>query len=82
MVLGSIVGINGATNSVNVGIGITTPQSPLHLHTTTQSHTQLQLTNASTGGLVSDGLLVASAIAGNGEAGIVNQEDANLYLVS
>ncbi|MFN8324849.1 MAG: tail fiber domain-containing protein [Flavobacteriaceae bacterium] len=82
MVLGSIVGINGALNSVNVGIGITTPQSPLHLHTTTQSHTQLQLTNASTGGLVSDGLLVASAIAGNGEAGIVNQEDANLYLES
>lgn len=82
LVLGSITGVNGATSSVNVGIGTTTPQSSLHLNTTTLSHTQLQLTNATTGSLVSDGLLVASAIAGNGEAGIVNQEDANLYLES
>jgi len=31
MVLGSISGINGATNNVNVGIGTTTPKARLHI---------------------------------------------------
>jgi hypothetical protein len=32
MVLGSINGVNGASSSVNVGIGTATPLAPLHIH--------------------------------------------------
>ncbi len=31
LVLGSVVGVNGATNTVNVGIGVNTPTSNLHI---------------------------------------------------
>ena len=82
LVLGSISGVNGATSSVNVGIGITTPQSHLHLNTIAEALTKLQFTNAVTGTTALDGLIVANSISGNGEAGIVNFEDANMYLES
>jgi len=81
LVLGSVNGVNGATSSVKVGIGITTPQNPLHLHTSTEGQTFLQFTNADTGVTSSDGLVIGNKI-GTQEAGIVNFEDANLYLES
>ncbi len=81
LVLGSVNGVNGATSSVKVGIGITTPQNLLHLHTSTEGQTFLQFTNASTGVTSSDGLVIGNNV-GSQEAGIVNFEDANMYLES
>ncbi|HRG17477.1 MAG TPA: tail fiber domain-containing protein [Flavobacterium lutivivi] len=81
LVLGSVNGVNGATSSVKVGIGITTPQNLLHLHTSTEGQTFLQFTNASTGVTSSDGLVIGNNV-GTQEAGIVNFEDANMYLES
>ncbi len=81
LVLGSVNGVNGATSSVKVGIGITTPQNLLHLHTSTEGQTFLQFTNASTGVTSSDGLVIGNNV-GTQEARIVNFEDANMYLES
>lgn len=63
------------------GIGISTPQNLLHLHTSTEAQTFLQFTNATTGSTSTDGLVIGNIIATR-EAGIVNSEDANMYLES
>ncbi|MBL0012985.1 MAG: tail fiber domain-containing protein [Flavobacterium sp.] len=51
MVLGSINGVNGATSSVNVGIGVTIPTRKLHIEENTTSTTvgQLYLQQSGTG---------------------------------
>ena len=38
MVLGSAAGLNGATNSVNVGIGTVLPAAPLHIKQTSETY--------------------------------------------
>jgi hypothetical protein len=55
MVLGSVAGMNGATNSVNVGIGVTAPVAKLQAYTAPNA-TKTQLTQ----GLLSSGLLVTT----------------------
>jgi hypothetical protein len=67
-------GTNAFYNNGNVGIGINTPQNRLHVHNTevtAGSPSNLQLTNASSGTTVGDGLLLTlnSTIADYGLMG-------------
>ena len=48
LVLGSIAGVNGASASVNVGIGTTTPTRPLHIVTSAQQ--VVEISSSNTGG--------------------------------
>ena len=60
----------------NIGIGITTPVTPLHIHTTS-GNTTLHLTNATTGTTISDGFSLVSEITSN-DAFVIQRENANL----
>ena len=59
-----------------VGVGVTSPVTPLHIHTTS-GNTTLHLTNATTGTTISDGFSLVSEITSN-DAFIVQRENANL----
>lgn len=64
----------------NIGIGIETPQSRLHLHQNVVNGdpaSQVQLTNSNTGSLSSDGLLMDFTGA---TASIINRENGNFTL--
>lgn len=66
----------------NVGIGIETPKSRLHLHqdlTNSDPASEIQLTNSNTGSLASDGLLMGFTGA---NASIINRENGNLIIGS
>lgn len=73
-----------ATNLFNqgttIGIGITSPNTMLHIHTTSITNNRIQLTNASTGSLATDGLLFGN---GNtvqpGVAHLIQQENKPLW---
>jgi len=85
MVLGSITGINDATASTNVGIGVTTPQNRLHLSSVNNTETFLQITNESgTGQTATDGLRIGlpATSATNLEAQINQRENDRLSLYS
>lgn len=65
-------------NGTNVGIGTTTPQGDLHIHSST-TESVIQLTNASTGSALSDGLRVATV---NNDAFFLLREAANMLFAT
>jgi hypothetical protein len=68
----------GATffNGGNVGIGTTSPQQPLHLHTASSSAANMVFSNTTTGSGASDGFVVGLDGAERGQ--IFNQENTDL----
>jgi len=65
IVLGSINGINGATASANIGIGIAAPTAPLYVKKDQNAATLINLKNATTG---TDATAVIQFITDNGDS--------------
>ena len=65
IVLGSINGINGATASANIGIGIAAPTVPLYVKKDQNAATLINLKNATTG---TDATAVIQFITDNGDS--------------
>ena len=73
--------LNGESNVVidsssRVGIGTTSPQQPLHLHTSSSSAANMVFSNTTTGSGASDGFVVGLDGAERGQ--IFNQENTDL----
>jgi hypothetical protein len=64
------------SSSGNVGIGTTSPQQPLHLHTASSSAANMVFSNTTTGSGASDGFVVGLDGAERGQ--IFNQENTDL----
>ncbi|NDC42435.1 MAG: hypothetical protein EBZ77_12955, partial [Chitinophagia bacterium] len=76
LVLGSINGVNGATASVNVGIGTTAPASKLHVVGQTQVDGQIKITGGTPGNgkvLTSDATGLASWTSPAASGGSLDQ---------
>lgn len=65
-----------------VGIGTTSPNTMLHIHTNSIQHNRIQLTNAYTGLLAGDGLLLGNGNTGSSQPGVahlIQQENKPLW---
>jgi len=58
----------------NIGIGINTPNTLLHIHSNTGYSKSIQITNTSTGTTNSDGFIIRSGFTNNNDIELINQE--------
>lgn len=75
LILGSINGVNGATATVNVGIGTSAPTNRLHINEPSTAGNFLRITNNPS----PNGLSIGLSGAGSQEAFIANNENAAMY---
>lgn len=75
LVLGSINGVNGATATVNVGIGTSAPINRLHINEPSIAGNFLRITNNPS----PNGLTIGLSGSGSQEAFIANNENAAMY---
>ena len=80
LILGSVSGVNGATSNVKVGIGINSPQYPLHMHQTSSGNNYFSYTNTTTGSSLTDGVLVGIDADENFRIHSFEDNDLKFYL--
>ncbi len=80
LVLGSINGVNGATSSVNVGIGTTTPQATLEVNGTAQFDSTVTFAPGQTfpGSGTITGITPGTGLSGGGTSGAVTLANTGL----
>jgi hypothetical protein len=64
----------GYFRNKNIGIGINTPNTLLHIHSNTGYSKSIQITNTSTGTTNSDGFIIRSGFTNNNDIELINQE--------